>query len=162
MKISNRRIYRFLSWLAVIVWMAVIFYLSSQAQEESKRLSSTITINIAYTVEQINPNAMFNTARLNHIVRKNAHFISYLILGILTMQAMRRSGVSWSKSIVYSMLLCVTYAISDEWHQSFVPGRGPEVRDVGIDSVGAIVGIIIYVLGNKIRSTIAGLQEKSA
>lgn len=85
-------------------------------------------------------------SRLNHVVRKNAHFFTYLILGILMMNAMRRSGMSGYKVLAQSMGLCALFAISDEVHQLFVLGRGAQVKDVLIDSVGAIVGVILYRL----------------
>jgi VanZ family protein len=45
-------------------------------------------------------------------------------------------------------VFCVLYAVSDEVHQLFVPGRGAQVTDVLIDNAGAFVGIGIYeVLG---------------
>lgn len=57
------------------------------------------------------------------------------------MYGLRISGVDRSKRIAIALLTCVLYAISDEVHQSFVPGRGAQVKDVLIDSAGAIVGI---------------------
>jgi VanZ family protein len=62
---------------------------------------------------------------------------------------MVRSG---KKKISWMILICVLYAISDEIHQSFVPGRGPSIIDVFIDSTGAITGIILgkaYLLKKK-------------
>ena len=44
------------------------------------------------------------------------------------------------------MLVGVTYAASDEFHQSFVPGRGPSIIDVGIDSLGVLTGILIVLI----------------
>ncbi len=60
--------------------------------------------------------------------------------------AFRASGVYGYKGIAFALLVCVLYAISDEVHQMFVPGRGPGIKDVLIDSVGATVGIGMYML----------------
>lgn len=49
-------------------------------------------------------------------------------------------------------MICILYAISDEVHQLFVPGRGGQVRDVIIDSAGAIAGILGYNGLSRIRS----------
>lgn len=46
----------------------------------------------------------------------------------------------------FALLICVLYAISDEVHQKFIPGRSGEVRDVIIDTAGASVGISVYLL----------------
>ena len=45
-----------------------------------------------------------------------------------------------------SLAVCVLYAALDEWHQSFVPGRGPGIKDVMIDSSGVVFGIFFVIL----------------
>lgn len=74
-------------------------------------------------------------------IRKTAHFSVYLLLGVLVMNALRRSGVIGLKAVALAIGICVLYAVSDEVHQLFVPGRGGQARDVLIDSAGAILGI---------------------
>jgi VanZ family protein len=131
---------RTISWLIVLLWMALIFFLSSQPADLSNELSTGITETIARAIERIIPGTEIIIGELNHIVRKNAHFIAYLVLGILTMIAMRNSGAELKRSFLLTMLICVPYAASDEIHQLFVPGRGCQVTDVLIDSAGALVG----------------------
>lgn len=88
---------------------------------------------------------------LNRLVRKYAHFTSYLILGILVMNAFRKSEVMGFNAFLFSLIFCGLYAVSDEVHQLFVPGRGAQVTDVMIDSAGSFVGIGMYkVIGNVI------------
>lgn len=80
------------------------------------------------------------------LMRKSAHFIAYLILGFLVSHAMKNDGstaLAWKRRGA-SLLLCVAYAISDEIHQIFVPGRGPLVKDILIDGAGAVIGIMLY------------------
>lgn len=81
------------------------------------------------------------------LIRKSAHFIAYLILGYLVSHAMKNENPTASdwKRRGMSLMLCVAYAISDEFHQIFVPGRGPLVKDVFIDGFGAALGILLYV-----------------
>ncbi len=141
---------KILSWTAVILWMFLIFHLSSQVAEESNQLSTGITRIIVETVERIVPQENINIEELNHIVRKNSHFFAYLVLGVLMLNSLRRSGISGYGSIVLALLFCVIYAITDEVHQLFVPGRGGQVKDVIIDSSGVIVGIGIYLFIRKI------------
>lgn len=140
-----------ISWLVVILWMTLIFYLSSQPVYQSNNLSKKITEVIVGTVKKTSPNIDFNIARINYILRKNAHFFAYLVLGLLMMNASRRNGISGTKLVLLSLGICVFYAISDEIHQLFVPGRGGQVKDVLIDSAGAIVGIGVYELVNRLR-----------
>ena len=70
-----------------------------------------------------------NTHTLSIIIRKLAHYTEYLILGILVMNLNNNK----SKSIYLSIIICLLYAISDEFHQSFVPGRSCQLYDVAID-----------------------------
>lgn len=63
--------------------------------------------------------------------------------------ALRRRGVTGISSIIFSLLICILYAISDEIHQVFVPGREAQVKDVIIDSGGAAVGIGVYLIINR-------------
>jgi VanZ family protein len=86
-------------------------------------------------------------AYAGRLMRKSAHFIAYLILGCLVSHAMRHeasTASAWKQRGV-SLLLCVAYAISDEFHQLFVPGRGPLLKDILIDGSGAVLGIMLYV-----------------
>jgi VanZ family protein len=83
-------------------------------------------------------------------VRKYAHFTEYLILDILVLNALTVSGVRGFKGFIFSLVFCILYAISDEVHQLFVPGRGAQVTDVLIDSAGAFVGIGMYGVIEKV------------
>ena len=133
-------------WLLVILWMALIFYLSHQPATKSNRLSKGATEMIVETVEKVVPKVDVNKRSFNHILRKNAHFLAYLVLGILVANGLRSSGVVGYRSIGLALLICVLYAVSDEVHQLFVPGRGGQVKDVIIDSTGAVVGILLRTL----------------
>ncbi len=141
---------KILSWTAVILWMVLIFHLSSQAAVKSDKLSTEVTEAVVKTVKKVTPKANFDIKSLNHIVRKNAHFFAYLALGILVLNALRRSGIYGYKSIVLALVTCVLYAVSDEVHQIFASGRGPGVKDVFIDSAGAAVGIGIYMFISRV------------
>jgi len=141
---------KILSWTAVILWMVLIFNLSSQVAEQSNELSTGITEVIVKTVEKVAPQAKFDVTSFNNILRKNAHFFAYLVLGILVLNALRRSGVTGTRSIALALGICVLYALSDEVHQLFVPGRGGQVTDVFIDSAGASVGVGLYWAAGKV------------
>ena len=142
--------YKLLSWIAVIFWMALIFYLSHQPAAISNELSSGITEMIVNTLEKLASQFQFNIENLHHIIRKNAHFFAYLILGILVLNALRRSGAYGKKGLGIALLICILYAITDEVHQLFIHGRSGEVKDVLIDSAGASTGIIIYLVISKL------------
>ena len=142
-----------LSWVAVILCMAAIFLFSHQPAEKSDNLSKGITKTIVEKVEKVSPEKEFNLRKANQVVRKNAHFFIYLALGALLLKALNRSKVYGLRAITFALILSVLFAISDEFHQLFVPGRGAQVSDVLIDSAGAITGIVLYLLIHKIKKT---------
>jgi VanZ family protein len=129
-------------WSVVVLWMIVIFKLSSQSGEQSNDLSLGVTGLIAALIEKINPSS--DALAFNHIIRKCAHFFAYLVLGMVVLFAMRKMGISGTKGILLTMAVCVVYAISDEWHQGFIPGRTPKLTDILIDSCGSLLGTILY------------------
>lgn len=133
-----------LAWVVVLLWMLLIFNLSSQVAEDSNKLSKGVTKVVTETAERVVPGKDFDINRFNPIVRKNAHFFAYLVLGIFVMNALRRSRVYRWRSLLLALGICALYAISDEVHQLFVAGRGGQVKDVFIDSTGAFVGIGLY------------------
>ena len=130
--------------LAVVFWMAIIFKLSAQPGEQSNLLSTKVTTLIVSLAKLFIPDV--DVLTLNHLIRKCAHFLAYLVLGIIVLFAMRRIGLMGKQGIGFTLLLCISYAITDELHQAFVPGRTPKLLDVLIDSSGASLGISIYVL----------------
>lgn len=135
---------KIISWMLVILWMTLIFYMSHKPATESNKLSKGITEVIVDTVEKVDADTNINRSNFNHMLRKNAHFFTYLLLGVLVLNGLKSSGVSGYKGIALTLLICILYAISDEVHQLFVQGRGGQVKDVLIDSFGAIMGIGIY------------------
>jgi VanZ family protein len=145
---------KILAWAAVILWMALIFFFSAQAAEQSDQLSIGIAEKIAEAVEKVIPGTGLVAEGMNHFVRKNAHFFVYLVLGALTVNALCTSGVRGLRGVAAAMAVCVLYAVSDEIHQIFVPGRSGQFTDVLIDSAGAAVGsLIIWFIRRKPKKT---------
>jgi VanZ family protein len=98
-------------------WMALIFFLSSQS-----RLPSP-------------PDPLADL-----IFKKGAHFTVYALLAVLFLRALPPGRRVWA----VAWALAVLYAASDEWHQSFVPGRHPQPTDVLIDAAGATAGLLLF------------------
>ncbi len=141
-----------LSWMAVIVWMAVIFAFSHQPATVSSSMSSGITETILQAISQVSAEVAIDTDALHTFVRKNAHFFVYLILGVLVVRALRKSGMRGYRGAFTALLICALYAMSDETHQLFIAGRSGELRDVLIDSSGAFTGIGITFLISEWRN----------
>lgn len=91
-------------------------------------------------------------AYAGRLMRKSAHFIAYLVLGFLVSHALNNEAstvTAWKRRGI-SLAICILYAISDEFHQIFVPGRGPLLKDILIDGSGAALGIMLYVGARKL------------
>ncbi|WP_404445697.1 VanZ family protein [Sutcliffiella horikoshii] len=142
----QKKVVEVVSWGLVVGWMGLIFYLSAQPGEQSADLSGGITELVNEIVEQVAPAAEFKMDEVSFFVRKNAHLFAYMLLAVLTLNAVRRSGGHGFKSMGAAFILSVLYAISDEVHQLFVPGRSGQVSDVLLDSTGALVGIVLYAV----------------
>ena len=137
---------RIFSWLAVLLVMMQIFLFSTEPAAQSNHLSLGITTAIVKILQKIMPDTVWQAAALNGLIRKCAHFLAYLLLGGLTINAWRRNGVPAGRAWIFAMVICTLYAGSDEFHQLFVPGRSGELRDVLLDSSGALLGIYLYQL----------------
>ena len=78
---------------------------------------------------------------ISFVVRKSAHFTEFLLLGVslfLTVRDLLKRASFW-----VSWVIGAAYAVSDEVHQHFVPGRSCEVRDMIIDICGMLTGVAI-------------------
>ena len=132
----------------LVLWMGFIFSMSCENAEESSNTSGQ-TIRVVLSAvpgfeeqpEEVKINII---EKLEFIVRKSAHFIGYMILGILA-SCLILHYENINKKYPLAFLICVIYAISDEIHQLFVPGRSGQVRDVLIDSAGSFLGIILVM-----------------
>jgi VanZ family protein len=109
-----------LRWLAVVLWMGVIFALSATPSLRS-------------------PFEPF----FDFILRKLAHMAEYGVLTALLFTALRIHITREGHALLIAVLVAVLYAFSDEWHQTFVPGREGSLHDVAIDGLG-VVGVSLY------------------
>ena len=125
--------------ILVIIWMIFIFIMSVFDSNESAN-QSNLFVNFISKLFDIT-----NIQMLSFIVRKLAHFTEYLILGILVSNWLS----NYNSRLYLNIIICAIYAISDEVHQLFVPGRSCEVRDMLIDIFGAIAGILLFTILSK-------------
>jgi len=133
---------KFINVILLFLWMTFIFMMSHCNAEVSSSQSSTIVGLINNITNTSNPDI------LTTLVRKSAHFFEYLILGILTINVIKDyvNIKNYKKLILFSIIICIIYAFSDEVHQIYVPGRDGNVVDCLIDSFGSLSGILIYYL----------------
>ena len=150
----------------IIINCITIFYFSSQVAENSSAQSGRVVNFIAQILPSIKnmqepQKTIFIEGTLTTIVRKTAHLSIYTLLGILTMNYMITSlkGRGFYQRGLSALLFCILYASTDEIHQYFVPGRSCELRDVCIDTLGAIIGIILVTIVTKLYRKINKKEE---
>ncbi|MCG3205266.1 MAG: hypothetical protein KCHDKBKB_01985 [Elusimicrobia bacterium] len=122
-------------WAPVFLWASLIFYVSHI------------------------PGLQSGFEVWDTLLRKCAHVFEFAVLTFLLLRALGQTARFQSKKYLYvwSGLLALLYAMSDEWHQSFVPGRGPSGWDVLIDSVGIALVLYIHAKRMKMQTTFAAL-----
>lgn len=137
----HRSINVILAWLPVYILMIIIFYFSHQPASDSSELSGSITLFVTEIALKVLPFLPLDIEMLHSLIRKSAHFVIYMLLGYFVLRALAKVK---RLNILLAITICLLYAISDEAHQLFIPGRSGEIRDVLIDSAGATIGISIY------------------
>ena len=155
MKINILRIILILLLLCTFL---IIFGFSSQDGETSGGLSRNITNKILQLSSKYNNLEQEEkdqvSDRTEKIIRKIAHFSIYTLVGLLLMGLLSTYKIKENWRIMLSVLLGMIYAISDEIHQGFTPGRSPRIADVYIDTLGVILGILLILLFIKIYERI--------
>jgi len=126
--------------LLTLAWAAVIYHLSTKRYGSSFSewlLAKTLAL-LHITVSP----ATFEA--LNFLFRKSAHVTEYAILGLLLYGTLLNStNFEWRlRTAVRSVLIAVLYALTDEFHQIFEPGRTASLMDFGIDTAGAFLGTL--------------------
>lgn len=109
-------------WAAVVGWMALIFFASGRSQFP-------------------------DLIKLPAFQDIAGHFIAYGVLALLWRWALAGAGVR--RASLWAFVAAVAYGISDEFHQSFVPGRHPDLLDILTDAAGA--GVALAVLKWRLR-----------
>lgn len=125
-------------WGPAILWMGVVFFMATEAFSFQNTVSFVQSI-LHFIFPGLSPEEM---NLLHAVIRKAGHVIEYFILGIFLFRAFRDgSTMKWKwRWSIFALIGVVLWAVSDEFHQSFVPSRTASVIDVGIDTAGGILG----------------------
>lgn len=141
----------------ILLWMAVVFVMSSRAgsTEHSVSIVETLIQRVSPTFRQtLTP---YQIDCLDYGFRKTCHVTEYAILALLLLRGLNRGRGRLSvRAAAAALLISALYASTDEFHQRFVPLRTPSVEDVMIDSSGA-AGALIIVVG---VASIAALDRR--
>lgn len=146
----KQNILRIIFLLLLVTTFVTIFHFSSQIGETSDEVSRGVLRKLIDTFPYTKGLSEETKLKLvehgNPIIRKLAHFSIYALVGVWIMSFMSTFQTRLYKKWILSMLVGVSYAGLDEYHQGFVADRGPSLVDVGIDSLGVLTGIFIVLI----------------
>lgn len=123
------------SWGLAAACMAMIFWFSHQTGSASQSLSDGVLARILEIVGLLIPSA---------VIRKAAHAAEFALLAVLLFHALYRTCGRGRPALAWG--LTVLYAVTDELHQLFVPGRACRFFDVCVDAAGALAGVLFCLL----------------
>ena len=159
MENKKTKIKRIVFAILIIINCMVIFNFSNKVADDSSKQSGRIVNFISQIIPTIKnmpepDKTNFMKETLTIIVRKTAHFSIYTLLGLLSMNFMltfeEKELCKFDLRCLIALVFCIFYAITDELHQYFIPGRSCELRDVCIDTLGAVLGILLVKIVTKI------------
>lgn len=131
-------------WIPVLLWMSFIFWMST-GTFSAQNTSLVIEPILRFLMPSISQESV---DMIQVAVRKLGHVTEYFILGILLFRAFR-GGSKELRSLrwaLVSSIVVLLYAVSDEFHQSFIAARTASLVDVGIDTLGGILAQGVYIL----------------
>jgi len=147
-----------ISWLPAVIMMGIIYYFSSKPAVVSDENSTWIANRVLGVYENITniqypeEERIEKLGYINHVVRKGAHFFEYAVLAFTIafhFWLRNRKGV---RLLLLSIALTTMYAATDEFHQIFISGRSGKIKDVLLDSLGAVAGaFFLYFIANLVR-----------
>ena len=147
-----------ISWLPAVIIMIVIFCFSSVPADTSSEDSLTIAENLLTIYENVTTNSYEGSNRtliledINHIVRKSSHFLEYLVLAFSLAFHLKVSKARNVWRFTLPVIISAIYAASDEYHQTFIPGRSGQISDVVLDTLGASAGMLLFVMVISLRA----------
>ena len=143
-------IIRIISIILLIMTFIKIFDFSSQDGQTSSGLSRKVARKIVdifpYTKNLSEKTKNKIVEKSQPIIRKGAHFSIYMLVGIFIMSFISTYKLHLKYKFSISILVGLLYAISDEIHQGFTPGRTPSPIDVGLDTCGVMLGIVLVLI----------------
>lgn len=139
------------NWVPPLAWMAVIFWGSSAPDLRATPVALLVLDHLAVLpgLEAISPflGTLLSSPGAELVLRKTAHITEFAILAYLVTKALstqhpRHTGHD-RNPVPLAGVLSLAYAVADELHQHFVPGRSCRPEDILIDAVGISLGLIL-------------------
>ena len=146
-----------ITWAITLAWAGNISFLSTGSYNASvtgwllKDLLSLLHIHLAGPTFEI----------VHFLIRKLAHCTEYGMLALFLYHSFTfRQPERWNtRSAVSAVIVAGLFSLTDEYHQSFVPGRTASIKDCGIDTFGALVGMILLYAGRRLQGFLSKRSE---
>jgi VanZ family protein len=146
-------------WWPAILWAIVISSFST-GTFTSENTSRVIIPVLSWLFPHATPETL---SLIHHVIRKSAHFAEYFIFSLFLLRALRAGTRDFSlRWALIAILIVVGYASLDEFHQSFVPGRGAAVSDVLLDTTGGAMAQLAVALNVRRGGARKQRRENSA
>ena len=159
---NNKKIIDIAKIMLILIWMAVVFGFSNENGGKSTSTSRKVTTTVVQAVSNKSEEEKEKIIeKADKIVRKIAHYTIYTIGGALIINYAYTTDKKMKTKIIGSIAFGGSYAMADEIHQFFVSERSARIFDVGIDTLGVITGICIYLLIRKIINKLKTRQKES-
>jgi VanZ family protein len=128
-----------LQWLPAIFFAVAIFMFSSTPGKKVSDSFDSLSAAVQ-TVSPANSQVPAFSAKIEWL--KIGHGIGYLCLGLTVLYALTTAS-RWSP--LTALIICVFYSVTDEFHQAMIPGRSASSRDVLLDSLASLAGILVLL-----------------
>jgi len=130
-----------LIWVVTLAWVGTISFLSTASYGSSvtgwllAQLLSSLHIHLSHQTFAI----------VHFLIRKLAHCTEYAMLSLFLYFSLNpRHPECWhARSALASVVIAGLFSLTDEYHQSFVPGRTASLKDCGLDTLGALLGMLL-------------------
>lgn len=99
--------------------------------------------------------------RWDVFVKKGGHLAGYALLAVAFLHGLASGRAFSRRQALLAVLLAALYAVTDEFHQGFTPGRSPSTEDVAIDTLGATIGLLVWARFNKAPVPAAHSDDKA-
>jgi len=156
-------IFRIITMIFLVLTFISIFNFSNQDGQTSGGLSRKVArkmVDVFPYTKNLKEEAKNKIVEKSQpIIRKGAHLSIYTLVGILIMSFISTYKIHLKYKFLISILVGLIYASSDEIHQSFIPDRTASIIDVGIDTSGVLIGIMLVLI---IISVYKSLTEKKS
>ena len=162
---SSCKVYFYVFMIAAVLWMAFIFFKSGQTyQQQTLRLLLESELSGSNLTNQF-PHMAFNYDGqklswqdpidvIEFFIRKAGHVSEFAVLTLLWILALLSKQVQVIMALLTSFMISVLYAVTDEWHQTFIDGRTGHAIDVVVDTFGALLAVLLVLAVLGIRTVI--------